>query len=234
MPAAVIAAIAGVVRVTTGFGGALVMSPPLALLLGPVVAVPTVMLLESMAAAPMLVTTRRLVQWKVVGPIILMACITIPLGTYVLIHVEPAVMRRVIAVVVIVFSLILLRGWRYTGAQRLSTALGLGSLSGTMVGATGMGGPPVILYLLAGPDPIETTRANLTYYVGAIALATFISLWASGVVGVAGLWLALLLTPGYFVGMFVGSRLFKRFNEKRLRQFTLLFMLAVGAFILIA
>ena len=231
--AAFIAALAGVVRVITGFGGAMVMSPPLALLLGPVLAVPVIMLLESLIAAPMLVTTRRLVRFKVVGPIILMACVTVPLGTYVLLHVDPIVMRRVIAAVVIVFSLMLLRGWRYTGKQRLSTSIGLGGLSGAMVGATGMGGPPVILYLLAGPDPIETTRANLTYYVGSIALASFVSLWVGGAVGTEVLWLTLLMAPGYYIGMFIGSRVFARFNDARLRQFTLFFMMAVAAFILL-
>ena len=77
--AAAIAAAAGVIRGITGFGGAMVMSPPLALLLGPLMAVPIVLLLESLAAAPMLVATRRLVRWKVIGPIMLMACVTVPL-----------------------------------------------------------------------------------------------------------------------------------------------------------
>jgi hypothetical protein len=231
--AAAIAAAAGVIRGITGFGGAMVMSPPLALILGPILAVPIVLLLESIAAAPMLVGTRKLVRWPVIGPIMLMACITVPLGTYVLLSVDPQVMRRVIAAVVIIFSLILLRGWRYTGAQRLSTSLGLGGLSGAMVGATGMGGPPVILYLLAGPDPIETTRANLTYFVAAIALVSFLSLWVSGVVGTSGLLLALMLTPGYYLGMVAGTRLFSRFNDTRFRQFTLLFMMTVAFGILV-
>lgn len=231
--AAAIAAAAGVIRGITGFGGAMVMSPPLALILGPLLAVPVVLLLESIAAAPMLVGTRHQVRWKVIGPIMLMACITVPLGTYVLLSVDPNVMRRVIAAVVIVFSLMLLRGWRYSGAQRLGTSLGLGGLSGAMVGATGMGGPPIILYLLAGPDPIETTRANLTYFVAAIALASFAALWIGGAVGARGLWLALLLTPGYYVGMVAGTRLFSRFNDTRFRRFTLFFMMAVATGILL-
>ena len=40
--AAAIAAVAGVVRGITGFGGAMVMAPPLALLLGPKLAVPVI------------------------------------------------------------------------------------------------------------------------------------------------------------------------------------------------
>lgn len=212
----------------------MVMSPPLALLVGPLVTVPVVLLLESVAAAPMLVQLRHLVRWRVIGPIIAMACLTVPLGTYVLVTADPLVMRRVIAGVVIVFSLLLLRGWRYAGKHRLATGLGLGAVSGAMVGATSMGGPPVILYLLAGPDPIDTTRANLTYFVGAISLAGVAMLTLNKVLGVQGLLLAGLLAPGYYLGMVAGIRLFSRFNDTRFRRFTLFFMMAVAAGILLA
>jgi uncharacterized membrane protein YfcA len=232
--AVAIAAIAGVVRGITGFGGAMVMSPPMALLLGPLATVPVVLLLESVAATPMLAQNRRLVRWRVIGPILAMACLFMPIGTWLLVSVEPQVMRRVIAAVVVVFSLILLAGVRYSGAQRVSTALGLGAVSGTMVGATSMGGPPVILYLLAGPDPIELTRANLTFFVGGISFAGVALLAVQGVLGAGGLLLALLLAPGYYGGMVLGTRLFARFNDQRFRQFTLVLMLAVSAGILVA
>jgi len=230
----VVAAIAGVIRGITGFGGAMVMSPPLALLLGPLVTVPVVLLLEGIAAAPMLVETRKLVRWRVIGPILAMAIVTVPIGAYILVKADPQTMRRVIAAVVIVFSLLLLRGWRYAGAQRLTTRIGLGALSGGMVGATSMGGPPVILYLLAGPDPIDVTRANLTYFVGGISIAGILSLWWAGVLDANVLRLAAILAPGYYLGMVAGTRLFARFNDQRFRQFTLLLMMAVSAGILVA
>jgi uncharacterized membrane protein YfcA len=232
--AVAIAAIAGVVRGITGFGGAMVMSPPMALLLGPLVAVPVVLLLESVASTPMLVQNRALVRWRVIAPILAMACLFVPLGTWILLSVDPQLMRRVIAAVVIVFSLVLLAGIRYSGPQRLSTALGLGAASGTMVGATSMGGPPVILYLLAGPDPIDVTRANLTYFVGGISFAGVALLALNGVLGTGGLVLAALLAPGYYGGMVLGTRLFSRFNDQRFRQFTLALMLAVSTGILLA
>ena len=232
--AALIGALAGVIRGITGFGGAMVMSPPLALLLGPLVTVPAVLLLEGLAATPMLVQLRRLVRWRVIGPILAMACITVPIGAYALVTVDPLVMRRVIAAVVVVFSLLLLLGCRYEGGRRLATSLGLGAVSGTMAGATSMGGPPVILYLLAGPDPIDVTRANLTFFVGGISTAGVAMLALNGVLGTQGLWLAALLAPGYYLGMVAGTRLFSRFNDTRFRRFTLFFMLVVAAGILVA
>jgi uncharacterized protein len=232
--AAVVAMLAGVIRGITGFGGAMVMSPPFALLLGPLVAVPVVLLLEGIAAAPMLVQLRRLVRWRVIGPIVAAAYLTMPLGTWILVSADPLLMRRVIAAVVVVFSLVLFLGWRYAGRQRLATGLGLGAVSGTMLGATTLGGPPVILYLLAGPDPVETTRANLTYYLGALCLAGLFLLWLNGVLGTASLALAAVLAPGYYVGMVMGIRLFARFDDARFRRFTLAFMMVVAIGILLA
>ena len=232
--AGAVGALAGVIRGITGFGGAMVMSPPLALILGPVLAVPVVLLLESVAAAPMVAQLRGLVRWRVIGPIAAAACLALPLGAYVLVSVEPQAMRRVIAAVVIVFSLLLLKGWRYSGTHRAATGVGLGAMSGVMIGATSMGGPPVVLYLLAGPDPVGVTRANLTLYIAVTALGALGVLWAAGVLGREALLLALALAPGYCLGMVAGTRLFARFDDLRFRRFTLVLMLAIAAGILVA
>lgn len=232
--AIVIAAAAGVVRGITGFGGAMVMSPPLALLLGPWIAVPVVLLLEGLIGAQMLVQTRRLIRWRVIGPILAMGCLTIPLGAQVLVSVDAVTLRRMIAATVIVFAALLLFGWRYQGPHRLGTALGLGALSGAMLGATSIGGPPVILYLLSGPDPVETTRANLSLFVAGISSAGLAMLWANGVLGAAALWVGLLLAPGFYGGMVLGIRLFPRFDDTRFRRFTLLVLVVVSFGILLA
>ncbi len=232
--AAVIAAIAGVVRGITGFGGAMVAAPPLALLLGPQVAVPVVLLLESVAAAPMLLQTWRRVQWRVIGAIILAACATVPVGAFVLVNTDPQLIRRVIAVTVIVFALILLRGWRYAGHPRLATSVSLGAVSGAMIGATSIGGPPVILYLLSGPAPIETTRANLTLYIAVTSLVGVAVLWHQGLfdarAGRTSVWLA----PAYYVGLLCGQRLFARLDETRFRRLTLLLLVGVSIGVLLA
>ena len=232
--AVAVGALAGVIRGITGFGGAMVMAPPLALLLGPLLAVPVVLLLESLAAVPMLVQTRQLVRWRVIGPIIAAACVSFPLGGYILVSADPHFLRRAIAATVIVFALLLLRGWRYAGAQRTATSAGLGALAGAMAGATSISGPPVILYLLAGPDTIETTRANLTFYVAASAAAGIAMLFAGGLLDPRAAGIALALAPGYFFGTVAGARLFSRFNDRRFRQLTLILMVAVSGVILLA
>jgi len=212
----------------------MVMAPPLALLLGPRVAVPVTMLLEGIAALPMLWQTRDVVRWRTIGPILAASCLTIPIGGYLLVTADPLTLRRAIAASVIVFALLLLRGWRYSGPRRLGTALGLGGLSGIMGGATSIGAPPVILYLLSGPDPIATTRANLTFFLVGISIATLVMLWMNGVLDLRSTLVALAFVPGYLAGLFGGAKLFSRFNDTRFRQFTLLLLVSVSTGILLA
>jgi len=232
--AGLVAAAAGVIRGITGFGGAMVMAPPLALLLGPRIMVPVTLLLEGIAAMPMLWQTRREVRWRTIGPILAACGVTVPLGAYVLVVADPVTLRRGIAVIVIVFSLLLLRGWRYSGPQRLGTSIGLGGMSGVMLGATSIGAPAVIIYLLSGPDRIATTRANLTFYLVGSCLAGLAILGLQGVVDRTSVLVALVFTPGYFVGLLIGTRLFSRFNDTRFRQFTLLLLVTVSIGILLA
>ena len=232
--AIVIAGVGGLVRGITGFGGAMVMSPPLALLLGPRLTVPVVLVLESIVAAQMLVRTLGLVRWRVIGPILLAACAAVPIGTLILVTADPLLIRRAIAATVIVFALALLRGWRHTGRHRVATSAALGALSGTMLGATSVGAPPVILYLLSGPDPVATSRANLTLYVTVTSLMGILLLWYHAVLDARAGWTSLWLAPAYYGGLVVGTRLFPRFSDARFRQLTLLILIGVSIGILLA
>ena len=230
----VIAFTGGLIRGTTGFGASMVMTPPLALLFDPKVAVPVALLLETFAAAPMLPAALAVARWRTIAPICAAAVIAVPLGGYFLMASDPLILRKLIALTVIVFSLALLSGRRYQGVQRLPTSLALGALSGTMLGATSVGAPPVILYLLSGSDPVAVTRANLTLYVIVISAAGLLMLSVSGLMTAPTLKTAALLALPFATGVLAGSRLFAKFSEQRYRQFVIAFMFLVSLGVLFA
>lgn len=229
-----VGAVGGLVRGTTGFGAAMVMTPALALLIGPRTAIPVTLLLEAFAAAPMLPAAVALARWRVIAPISAAATLAVPLGGYLLISADPLTLRRLIALTVILFSLALLSGRRYQGAQRMSTSLTLGALSGTMLGATSIGAPPVILYLLSGPDAVTVTRANLTLFVVVISAAGLVVLGVNGLLTMATLQQAAVLALPFAGGVVAGSRLFARFSDQRFRQVTIVLMLLVSLGVLLA
>lgn len=234
LAALAIGAGAGIVRGVTGFGAAMVMAPPLALLLGPAVAVPLVLLLEAFAAAPMLPQAARIARWRLLVPILAGAALCVPIGTALLASLDPQVTRRAIAVVVVVFSILLLSGVRWRGRHRPVIGLGLGGLGGAMLGATSIGGPPVILYLLSGPDDAATTRATLTLYVAGSAALGLTALLLRGVVTPATGWLGLAMAPLFMLGVVFGGRVFKHLSEERFRRVTIWLMLAVAAGVIAA
>jgi uncharacterized membrane protein YfcA len=232
--AVAIAAVAGVFRGLTGFGAAMVMGPPLALVIGPGLTVPLVLLLEAFAAAPMLPQAARRARWQVLGPIAAGAALCAPLGVALLNALDPQVTRRVIAFVVLAFSLVLLTGLRWSGRYRPLTGFGLGSLSGTLLGATSVGGPPVILYLMAGPDDAATTRATLAVYVALSAAIGVVALAWQGAMPAAAGALALAMAPLFMLGVVLGGRIFARLSDQRFRRVTIWLMLVVSAWVLVA
>ena len=142
---ALIAFAGGLMRGFSGFGSALVMAPLFALVLGPVPAVLLTLSLDLVATLTLASGALRLTPWPTVAPIALAGFATIPLGGYLLVVVDAEVMRRVIAIMLVVAALIMLSGWRYRGRRGTGPGIAVGRLSGLINGATGMGGPRAVL-----------------------------------------------------------------------------------------
>ena len=227
---ALVVSLAGLIRGVTGFGGAMLMAPVLSLLLGPIESVVITLALETLAALGIISDARGRIRWRLLGLIAIPACLTVPLGAQFLVSVDPAIARRAISAVVVVFSLVMLAGFRYSGAPRPLTSAAVGGLSGLLLGATSVGGPPVILYLLSGPDRSDVTRVNLTVFVTITSLVGLAAVLLSGNAheDVGGL-VAGLAVP-YLAGVWVGGHLFARLNDALVRRLALALMLAGGLF----
>lgn len=218
----------GFVRGVTGFGGAMVMAPPLSIILGPVQAVVISLLLETAGAFVMFPSALAVVNWRVLAFLTIPAAFTIPIGGYALLNLDPYIARKFIAIVVMCFSAMLLSGVRYTGSPRPATSIGLGSLVGAMLGATGVGAPPVILYLLSGSDPQRVTRANLTVFVTLISILGLVMLAVAGAISSAFLIYAALLAIPFMLATWAGGLLFERMTETGVRRFALVFIFFIG------
>ena len=219
---------AGFVRGITGFGGAMVMAPPLSLILGPVKAVVVSLTLETVAAFVMFPKALPLVNWRVMAYLTIPACFTVGIGGYLLLTLDPVIARRFISGLVVIFSLGLLSGIRYSGAPRPMTSLALGSLVGVLLGATSVGAPPVILYLLSGPDSVRVTRANLTFFVTAISVIGLAMLAMAGATTTEFAAYAGSLAIPFMVGTWLGGLFFERISDVAVRRFALVFMCSIG------
>lgn len=230
----VIVAIAGIVRGVSGFGGAMVIAPALSVLVDPVSAVVHALALEAVAAVAVLHRLWHRLEARTLMLIGLPALVTIPLGGLLLVGLEPGPIRTMLALTVIGFSTAMLLGLRFTGEPRTGPAAAVGAASGVLFGATSMGGPPVILYLLSGPSGHATTRANLMAYISAASAVALILPWQAGQIdGATARSVGLLILP-YLAAIWAGARLFPLIDERLFRRLTLVFMIGVSVFALLS
>lgn len=226
--AAVLAA--GIVRGFSGFGAAMMMAPVFAILYSPPQAVGTMATLSMLASLQLLPSVARQTNWREVIALGVAACLTIPLGSLLLISLSADVMRRAIAGIVLTLVLVLMSGWRYPGRPTLWAAGGAGLLSGLINGATGVGGPPVVLYLLAGPNSAATSRATFITFAAILSAVTSLSLVVHGVYTLQTLWRALALWPVQIASLATGAWLFRHANDAIYRRIALAVLLAVALF----
>ncbi|MGA7390139.1 MAG: sulfite exporter TauE/SafE family protein [Pseudolabrys sp.] len=230
----VVVTLAGFIRGITGFGGSMLMAPPLSLLIGAVPTVVTALMLEAAAALVMFPDALPKINKRALLYLTLPACFTVPIGGYLLVTLDPLIARKTISAVVAVFSLILLGGLRYSGPHRPATSLLLGSIVGVLLGSTSVGAPPVILYLMSGPDPPAVTRANLTVFVTAISVIGLVMLLVAGAFTPRLTVSAFLLCIPYLVATWLGGMLFARMSDVGVRRLALGFMFTMSVVGLLA
>jgi uncharacterized membrane protein YfcA len=88
----------GIIRGYTGFGSALLTVPALAILFGPVQAVAIEILIEIPVSIGLLPKAMKSFEKKTVLPILLTFVIFVPLGTFLLILIDPNIVKIVISI----------------------------------------------------------------------------------------------------------------------------------------
>jgi len=227
-------AIAGLMRGYAGFGTAIILAPIYSVLWGPLAGVPVMLLMELVVSLQLMPRAMREADHRVILPIGAAAAVATPLGAYVLLAADPETLRRAIGGLVLVFGFLLLSGWRYHGARPLGLNLAVGTAAGLLKGATGMSGPPVILYLLAGPEEAKRHRANLIFFFGLIAVISVVVPLLAGLVDGPVLLRLLILLPVLMGFVRVGAALFGVVPVRFYKPFALVLLTTAGSIALFA
>jgi uncharacterized protein len=228
LTAAIVAAIAGMVRGFAGFGAAMMMTPVFSALYGPGAGVSLCLLLEIAVALPLLPRAVQYVDWRRIGLLMVAAVIGAPLGNLVLTEVSPEPMRWAISAIVLSAVALLASGWRFHGQWRAPVTLGIGATSGFLNGLSGMAGPPIAFYYLAGNETATRVRANLTTYFVFVDLAALAVFLARDMVHGDTFVLGLFLAPAVVAGGLLGEKLFPLASEAFYRRLALCLLVAVA------
>jgi len=221
-------AISGVMRGYSGFGSAVILAPIYSLLWGPRAGIPVMLLMELVVSLQLLPGAIKDADRRVVLPLGGAAAVATPMGAWVLLTADPEALRRFIGGFVLVFGLLLMSGWRYHGSRPLPLNLFVGTIAGLLKGSTGMSGPPVILYLLAGLEEAKRHRANLILFFATIAVISVVPPLIAGLIDLAVLVRLAVLLPVMAVSVPIGARLFRVVPDRLYRPFAMGVLLVAG------
>ncbi len=208
--ALVVVTVAGLVRGYSGFGSGLVIAPLLTLLWGPVEAVATSVSLGFFAFLQLSVGNARIAQWREIAVIVTAALIATPLGTYFLISLDPSLVKRLIGAAVLAATLVSIGGWTYAGPRGALPGAVADLLGGLINGVAAVGGPPVVLYIMAMPETARTHRANISMAIGLMGFFVMLAVGLSGAVSAKTVVRVGLLFLPFVFGVWAGTRLFDK------------------------
>lgn len=210
-------AAAGIMRGFTGFGTALIFVPVAGQFLPAADVILVITLTGVGSTAALLPKAWKDADKAEVGVMALCAMLTVPLGIQVMQALPAETTRWAVTLIAGGTLLALITGWRFGGAVGKPGLAGIGLTAGVLGGMTGLTGPVVILFYLAGLKAARVVRANTILYLALLDVVIFANLFIAGVSNPTMIAVALVLAVPYVVTALIGQRLFDPSYERLYR-----------------
>ena len=234
---ALIVFLAGTIRAFTGFGSGLVMAPTFSYFMSPSDVVAVMVLLNFVTTIQMLPGIWKHINWKLVMSISIPGVIGVPIGIALIQWLDPLLIRKMISILVATLAILMLVGWQYQGIRDTKRDWAVGLFSGTLNGVAGVGGPPLVLYLIAAKDiSPQVFRSFFMGYFAFIQIMTLTMMLLNGTLNMAQVAYTGSFLPVYILSTMVGTYLFNKALKNHahlVKRVALWFLLCVGVVTLI-
>src|SRR4051812_12564618 len=225
--------LATLLRSAFGFGEALVAVPLLALLMPVEEAVPLATLVSITVAAIIVAQDWHKIHVRSAWWLVISTLFGIPLGLWLLTAVPEAVVKAILAAVIIGFSFYCLvsRSPFQLKDDRWAWVFGFGA--GILGGAYGMNGPPLVVYGSLRQWSPEQFRATLQGYFLPASVLGMVGFWLAGLWKPAVTRYYLWTLPLALAAIFLGRAINRRMSGRSFLRFIHVGLLLVGAVLLI-
>ncbi|MBX9760924.1 MAG: sulfite exporter TauE/SafE family protein [Beijerinckiaceae bacterium] len=228
-----IALLGGFVRGLTGFGGGLVMVPLFSMMWGPVEAIGAMVGLGVLTLVQVLPPALRVARLRDAAPLLAGCAMFTPLGVALLVSLDPALVKKIIAVVILTLTSVMLAGWTYRGRRGPLQGFIVGGLTGFVNGVAGSGGPITVVYVMAEKARADLQRASMILALAMSSFVTIFGLLAAGAIDRRVLiHVAAFIAPS-IIGTWLGVWLFARLPSGLYRKIVLWFLVAISVALLL-
>jgi uncharacterized membrane protein YfcA len=224
---------ATVIRSAFGFGEALVAVPLLALVIPVEVAAPLATLVSITVAGVIVAQDWRKVQVRSALLLVGSTVLGIPVGLLLLKTVAEPLVKAILAIVIIAFSVdrLVSRRQAQLADDRLAGLFGFSA--GVLGGAYGMNGPPLVVYGTLRRWPPDDFRATLQGYFLPASLAGLGGYWLGGFWVPAVTRYYLWSLPMVLVAIVLGRSIHRRMTGARFLRFVHISLIVIGTVLLI-
>ena len=220
---------AGIVRGCIGFGFSALVVASGSLFLSPAQLVPMVVLLEVVASVQMLPSALPSVHWRAHNWMLSALVCGTPLGVYALSVAPDNILRFMVALLALAMASIMMSGFRFSGDLGRGHLLSVGMVAGLFNGIAAMGGMPMAVYLSSSSVSMAQIRATLVVLFFGTEAVFIISAMMNQIYDRAIVYSSVLAVIPMALGIWVGSHIFARVDENKLRKATVMgiFSLAI-------
>lgn len=170
-----------------------------------------------------------------IGPFLLGGVIATPVGVAALSFINVVTFKTAVGVVLLIYCSFMLseRSFpRVSGGGRLLDGA-VGSVAGLMGGASGLQGPPIIVWCaLRGWEAAEQRATYQSFFIVTQSLM-FLLLWAAGLADQSHLNLVLMLAPVVIAASMLGTWLSRRLGERHFAKTVYAFLWISGLLLVI-
>ena len=220
--------IAALSRSTFGFGDALIAMPLLALIMDIKIATPIVAFMGFFISLIILIRNWKKLDYGKIWKLILYSLFGIPFGVLFLKDTNDFVIKLVLAIILILFSIYKLSKPNLLSLKNDNYSFIFGFISGMLGGAYNTNGPPIIIYgTLRNWSPQE-----FRLLLQAIFLPTNLLIIVFH--GIAGLWTATVFNyffislPVIFIAILIGRKLNMIIPKDKFVKYVYAFLLIIG------
>lgn len=211
---------AGLIRGFTGFGGPAFMLTILTLFFTPLSIVSKVLVVDFFASVYLFKSCYRQIDWRATATMVIPTLICMPLGHWLLIELDPLLMKRAMALIIAAACVMMLIGFRYKLPMTRLWLVVIGIVSGIIFGGTYIALVAVVAILL-GPYDKNAGRTLIISWAFFTVLGFALVSTISGTSDVSDLITALPGAVTYMLGTWLGSHGFHKSSEKLFRRATI-------------
>ena len=222
--------VASIIRGFNGFGFSATCISGFSFILPAIEIVPIILILEVFISIFMIPYIWNKIDWSFVLKLLIGIAVGSPIGLYLLKYLSPETTHLYVCLIIIFFSILLMKGYTNKDINNNQTKIFTGVISGTLNGLTTLGGMPVALFLLVTSIQPAVIRGSLAALFFLTDIYAFILSFFGGIVDMTTIYRTFPLIIVLPIGAFIGNKFFIKSKEQLYRKVVFYFLIVVSVF----